>query len=163
MMQVLLKNFHWEVLAGARGNRRRKKKRRCTLHWQMTVRVYVLSHADPGDKYSLCPRLLRHVETWWEAGEKEKLSSSSSLSLISSSWQGWEKASGTGSCVSGMCPLCHGLVPDWGVGTASSPGMALHQQEAFQAVAVPSTEASDQHKNRKALGGSERGRSDVER
>lgn len=46
-----------------------------------------------------------------EDGEKENLPLS--LFIISTNFfrQGWEEASRTGSCVSGMCPLRHGLGP----------------------------------------------------
>lgn len=61
-----------------------------------------------------------------EDGEKENLPLS--LFIISTNFfrQGWEEASRTGSCVSGMCPLRHGLGPHWAAGTAKSPGLALH-------------------------------------
>lgn len=62
----------------------------------------------------------------WDDGEKVNLSLSLSVISASALRQGWVEASCTGSCISGMCPLCHRLGPYWVAGTASSPGLPLH-------------------------------------
>lgn len=70
----------------------------------------------PWDRYSLCPRLPLHVQ---REGEKANPSSLFPFAVISTNFfrqgarggGGGRGGSGTGSCVSGMCPHHHGLGP----------------------------------------------------